>query len=149
MSTDLELFGSDIALDSSFEPRIAANGELLLAHGVDTANQDIMLRLYTPLGELFYDKGFGSLIHLFVQEDFTPEVRAALCAEVARRIGMDSAVIVGSVSCSVTSWDSKLVTLQAVYQLIAEDHLRNLVLRLGTPAGSMTAEVLGDVDPRD
>lgn len=148
MSTDLELFGSDIALDSSFEPRIAANGELLLAHGVDTANQDIMLRLYTPLGELFYDKGFGSLIHLFVQEDSTPEVRAALCAEVARRIGMDPAVIVGSVSCAVLSWSEKLVTLQAAYQLIAEDHPRNLVLRLGTEAGDMTAEVLSDVDPR-
>ncbi len=65
------LWGEDIVIDSTNSPKIASNGELLLTSDVDTPLQDIKLRLFTPLGSLFYDKNFGSLIHEFIFDDNT------------------------------------------------------------------------------
>ena len=62
-SVTTDLWGQDIALDDSGQARVAANGELLLTDGVETGVQDIRLRLFTRLGNLFYDREFGSLIH--------------------------------------------------------------------------------------
>ena len=67
--TTTDLWGQDIALDDSWQARVAANGELLLTDGVATGVQDIRLRMFTRLGNLFYDREFGSLIHDWILED--------------------------------------------------------------------------------
>ena len=54
MSTDTDLWGQDIALDADMQAQVAANGTLVLTDGVDTGVQDIRLRLFTRLGNLFY-----------------------------------------------------------------------------------------------
>ena len=48
-----EIFGRDIALNNEGQARVAANGELILTDGVDTGVQDIVLRIFTRLGQLF------------------------------------------------------------------------------------------------
>ena len=53
MSTDTDLWGQDIALDADMQAQVAANGTLVLTDGMATGVQDIRLRLFTRLGNLF------------------------------------------------------------------------------------------------
>lgn len=88
MNTDTDLWGQDIALDADMQARIAANGTLVLTDGVDTGVQDIRLRLFTHLGNLFYDTDFGSLLHNWIREESTASTRTAFCAEVITRVNL-------------------------------------------------------------
>lgn len=143
--TRTDLWGQDIALDASGQALVAANGELVLTDHVPTGVQDIRLRLFTRLGSLFYDTGFGSLIHDWILEESTPETRAALCAEVIMRVEQDPRVIVGSVSASILKWDEKAVVCAVSWRFIAVDQPLNLVWQ----ADKLTKElVLSDADPR-
>lgn len=143
-----DLFGADIALDG-WEPVVLADGTLQLCSGTDTANQDIAIRLYTVLGQLFYDKAFGSLIMMFVRDESTPLSRAALCAEVVRRINNDPAVKVGSAACTIRQWDEMQVQLAASYTLITETHPNNLVFSIDVSTMSFRVDdLVADVDPR-
>lgn len=96
-STTTNLWGQDIALDANGQVKVAANGELVLTEGVDTGVQDIVLRIFTRLGGLFYDTEFGSLVHDWIAEDSTAASRAALEAEIIMRVELDPRVVVGSV----------------------------------------------------
>lgn len=145
MTAPRELFGQDIALTEDCQVKVAASGELILTDGVDTANQDIRLRLFTPLGTLFYDTDFGSLVMQFIRDESSELTRAALCAEVARRIEEDAAVAPGTADCAVAAWDEAGVTLKATYRLIDEDHPYNLILSLNRQTGEM---VVKDVNAR-
>lgn len=104
--------GQDIALDAFGQARVAANGELVLTEGVETGVQDIVLRIFTRLGGLFYDTSFGSLIHDWILEESTAANRTALESEIIMRVELDPRVAVGSVRCSVTGWDETTVTAQ-------------------------------------
>lgn len=144
-NTQKELWGQDIALGELGQVLVAANGEIILTNGVETGLQDIRLRLFTRLGELFYDTNFGSLIHDWVLEDSTEETRAAFCAEVIMRVELDPRVVVGSVSCTVTEWDERSLTATLRFQFIGENSPLNLVLQ----ANTLTREfILRDVSPR-
>jgi hypothetical protein len=146
----LELFGRDIALDGDWQPVILADGALQLCAGVDTANQDIALRLYTVLETLFYDVNFGSLVMMYVQDENTQTNRAGLCAEVAMRLNRDPGVVPGTASCRVQSWSPEDgVILAASYRLITENHPRNLVVSVDGKTMEMTVkELVADADPR-
>ena len=100
-----EIFGQDIKLDSAGQALVAANGELVLTKGAQTGSQDIRIRLFTPLGTLFYDKEFGSLIHEWIKDENSLAARMAFCAEVTRRIRLDPRVEFGTEACSIRSWD--------------------------------------------
>ncbi len=139
-----DIFGQDITLDAGQQPKVAANGELLLTDGAQTGVQDILLRLRTPLGSLFYDLEFGSLIHEWVQEESTQASRMALEAEVRRRVAIDPRVQPMSVTAAILNWDEKTVTLEASWIFVGEDHRNNLVLEVGN--GKIEA-VLSDVHP--
>ncbi len=144
-----DLFGQDIALDSDWQPVILADGSLSLCSGVDTANQDIALRLYTVLGALFYDVEFGSLVMMFVRDESTALTRAALCAEVARRINNDPAVQVGSATCRVRKWDETQVQLSASFTLITETHPQNMAFSIDVSTMTLRVDdLVADVDPR-
>lgn len=144
-TTPTDLWGQDIALDASGQALVAANGELILTDGVDTGVQDVRLRLFTRLGELFYDADFGSLIHDWILEESTAATRAALASEVIMRVELDTRVVVGSVSCAIQRWDETSVTALLQFSFVDEDTPLNLVLQ----ANKLTAAlVIQNVNPR-
>ncbi len=144
-----DLFGEDIALDADWQPVVLADGTLSLCAGADTANQDIAIRLYTVLGTLFYDVEFGSLIMMFVKDESTPLSRAALCAEVTRRINNDPAVKVGSATCTIRKWDETQAQLSASYVLITDTHPSNMVFSIDVESMTLrVADVVADANPR-
>lgn len=122
-------WGQDIALDHNGQAKVAANGELVLTDGVDTGVQDIMLRLFTYLGTLFYDSEFGSLIPDWFYEESTKASRAAFVNEVARRVEMDPRVVLGSVKAKLLKWDGKSIDVEVFWRFIDVDHPMNLVLQ--------------------
>jgi len=141
----MDLFGQDIRIDADGQALVAANGELLLTSGPETGVQDVRLRLGTPLGELFYDVDFGSLIHEFFRDELTSANRSAFEAEVERRIEEDPRVASGSVSCSVAAWDENGFSARAAWTFIDEDHPFNLVISYDSDKKTM---VISDVNPR-
>lgn len=145
MSTT-DLWGQDIALDASGQARLSAAGELILTDGVETGLQDIKLRLFTRLGNLFYDRYFGSLIHDWILEENTLANRMAFCAEVTMRIEMDARVSPGTVSAMVLLWDETGLQVEAAFQFMGEDQPMNLVLQYDK---SVKKLVIEDVRPND
>jgi len=140
-----DIFGQDIKLDDSGGAVVAANGELVLTEGVATGVQDIGLRLRQPLGALFYDIDFGSLIYQWIKEDNTAANRMAFEAEVERRVQADPRVVVGTATCSVTSWDETGIVARCSWKFIEDDHQYNLVIEVD----SLKMEVvISDVNPR-
>ena len=138
-----DLYGQDILLGDALQAVVAANGEAVLSDGLQTVLQDVKLRLFTPLGSLFYDVAFGSLIHEFVKDEDTELTRQALCAEVETRLNEEPRIVPETPQCEVLSWDPDGVTLKASFLLIDETHPFNLVFRVG---GDLT-EVIADVNP--
>jgi hypothetical protein len=138
-----EIFGQDVKVDESGQAMVAANGELLLTSGPETGSQDIKLRLSTPLGTLFYDKGFGSKLHEWKNDENSLSRRMGFCAEVTRRIRLDPRVVSGSESCSILSWDEKGIQATASWMFINEPHIYNLVIEVGTNMEM----VIKDVNP--
>ena len=144
MSTKTDQWGQDFALDSEGQARVAANGELILTDGPETGVQDIGQRLTTPLGSLFYDTEFGSLIHEWLFEESTEENRAGLVAELIMRTEKDPRVVPYSVRSSVLKWDDEEVVVSLFWKFIGEDQPYNLVLQ----ANKSTKElVVKDVKP--
>lgn len=147
--TAFNLFGQDILLDADWQPVVLADGSLALCSGTATANQDIALRLYTVLETLFYDVQFGSLVMMFVNDENTALNRAALCAEVTRRINADPSVKVGSATCSIRKWDEKQVQLAASFTLITQTHPSNMVVSIDVSTMTLRVDALvADADPR-
>jgi hypothetical protein len=141
----MDLFGQDIKLDDNGQALVAANGELILTDGVETGVQDIRLRLRNPLGELFYDIDFGSLIHEWYRDENSQAARMGFEAEVEQRIDADPRVVQGSPACKVTSWNETGFTATASWEFIGEDHPFNLVLSYDSTKKEM---VIRDVNPR-
>lgn len=139
-----DIWGSDIALDGDNQAVVAANGEIALTADVDTGVQDIRLRLFTYLGTLFYDKGFGSLILDYVYGENTPENRAAFLAEVAMRVEADPRVVPHTVKVSVLKWDESRFFASVRWNFIDVDQPNNLVVQ----ADKATRElIIQDADP--
>lgn len=125
-----DVFGQDIKLDDSGQAVVLANGELVLTQGPETGVQDVGLRLEQPLGGLFYDVDFGSLIYEWIKEENTTANRMGFEAEVERRVRLDPRVITGSESCAVLSWDETGIVARCVWQFIDNDHMYNLVIEV-------------------
>jgi len=143
MSLQDKIFGQDIKLNETGQAMVAANGELLLTDGPGTGSQDIKLRLFTPLGTLFYDKEFGSLVHEWIKDENSLFARMGFCSEVVRRIRMDPRVLPGSESCSILYWDEKGIKSTASWRFINESHIYNLIIEVGTNMEM----VIKDVNP--
>jgi hypothetical protein len=141
----MDIFGQDIKLNDAMQAIVAANGELVLTDdGTETGLQDIRLRLFTRLGELFYDIEYGSMIHDWIKEENTLNNRMAFEAEVQRRVQDDPRVQMGTVSCDILSWDETGLTAQVSWQFIEDDHPYNLVIEYD---GDKSDMVIKDVNP--
>jgi hypothetical protein len=143
-STATDLWGQDIALDGAGQAVVAANGELVLTDGSATGVQDIRLRLFTRLGELFYNIEFGSLIHDWILEESTEENRAAFCAEVLMRVEADSRVVPYSVTASILKWDERNLIAEVRWRFIGEDQPYNLVMQLNKDTKEL---IVQDAEP--
>ena len=141
MQTDI--FGQDIKVDEHGQALVAANGELVLIHGPDTGVQDIRLRLDTPLGGLFYDKEFGSLVHEWKYDENNLTRRLGFCTEITRRIRLDPRVEYGTETCTVRSWNEAGIIAAASWRFIGETHRQNLVIEIGNDMET----VIKDVNP--
>lgn len=122
---------------------ISANGEAVISTGIQTVLQDIKLRLFTPLGSLFYDSNFGSRIVEFVRDENTPFSRSALIAEVKKRIVLDPRVVQSSVKAEILSWDLEGISVEAGFNLISETNPFNFVITVN----SDLEMVIKDVNP--
>lgn len=142
---DVDVFGQDIKLDETGWALVAANGELLLTSGAETGVQDVGLRLGTPLGGLFHDIDFGSLVHEYFLDEDTPATRSGFEAEVELRIEEDPRVVLGSASCQVIAWDPTGFTARAEWEFITEDHPYNLVITYDSTKKEL---LIGDINPR-
>ncbi|WP_321495639.1 hypothetical protein [uncultured Desulfobacter sp.] len=138
-----DLYGQDFLLDDNGLVAIAASGEAGVSDGIRTVLQDIMLRLKTPLGSLFYDQAFGSEIIYFVKDENTLANRLALVAEIAKRVQMDQRVVAMSAAASVVSWDENGVMARVTFKIIDETHGQNLVITVDSDMDV----VVSDVDP--
>lgn len=125
-----DIWGSDIALDENNQAIVAANGELVLTEGVDTGVQDIKLRLFTYLGTLFYDTGYGSRIFDFVYGDNTQENRAAFVAEVDMCVEADPRVVPHTVKTSILTWNESQLIAAVRWDFIDIDQPFNLVMQV-------------------
>jgi phage baseplate assembly protein W len=139
-----DIFGQDIKLDATMQAVVAANGELVLTTGAETGVQDIRIRLFTPLGSLFYDTEWGSLVHNWFLEENSESARMGFEAEMARRVRTDPRVQLGSVSCTVTAWDENGIAASLSFTFIEEDHPYNLVITLDSEKKEL---VISDVRP--
>ena len=128
--TETDQWGQDIACDAEGQARVAANGELVLTEDVETGVQDIRLRLETPLGSLFYDTAFGSLIHNWIKEESTPSSRSAFIAEVIMRVEADPRVVPYSVKASILKWDETRLIAGVNWRFIDRDQPHNLVMQI-------------------
>lgn len=140
MTTTTDQWGQDVALDENGQARVAANGELILTDGPDTGVQDIGLRLLTPLGSLFYDTAFGSLIHEWIFEESTEENRAGLVAELIMRTEKDPRVVPHSVRASILKWNEEEVVASLSWKFIGEDQPYNLVLQANKSTKELTVK---------
>lgn len=138
-----DLYGEDILLnEATYQAVVAASGDAVVSDGVQTALQDLRLRLMTPLGQLFYDKYFGSLLHEFVKEENTELSRMAFVAEVERRIRMDPRVLPNTVSCRIDAWDHMGIEASVDCRLIYEPQTtRNFVIRIGDSMEQVVKDV--------
>ena len=127
---ETDLWGQDIALDETGQALVAANGELVLTEDVATGVQDIRLRLFTYLGSLFYDTGFGSLLFDYVKEESTQETRAAFVAEVTMRVELDPRVVPHTVKTSILMWDERQLVASVRWRFTDHDQPFNLVMQL-------------------
>lgn len=142
------LFGQDIALDTDMQARVAANGELILMDGPDTGVQDIWLAIYTYIGTLFYDTGFGGRIPDWFKEENTTANRLGFMAEVKRILRTDPRVQQGTERCTITTWDNIGITAEATWQWIGDDHPYNIVFRATAEDATLQLkQVLADVCP--
>lgn len=139
----MDIFGEDIKLDEHGQAMVAANGELILTQGPETGSQDIRIRLFTPLGTLFYDQDFGSLIHEWIKDENTQSARMAFCSEVTRRVRLDPRVEYGTEACSILSWDPTGMKASVSWRFINEDHHQNLVIQ----TNDKLEMVIKDVNP--
>ena len=123
----MTIFGQDIALDDEQQAKVLANGELALTSGVDTAVQDVFLRLITPLGSLFYDPEYGSRLYEIIHEDAHELMKISLPNEIARRLELDSRIVLGSVKAEVNNEVEKAI-ITVSWRFIDDDVPYNLVL---------------------
>lgn len=132
----MSIYGTDLAFVND-ELQIVANGEVMQVTGPDTVIQDILLRLATPYGSLFYDPDYGSYVYQFVKEEDSDGTRFALCDEAARRVEEDPRVAAGSPQAEVAAWTVDSITLKLSFTLRELDSVFNLVLAIDKTTGGM------------
>lgn len=119
---------SDIKLDANYCAAIAANGELILTHGVDTLCQDIRLRLVTLIGSLFYNSAYGSNVPLFIHDDEADD--ASVESEIIRCVEKDPRVEPYSVDAKVLKRDEKSISVSLSWVCVGNNTTLNEVIEL-------------------
>jgi len=133
----MNIFGEDILLDKDLYPMIAANGMPLTTSGVLTVLQDIKLRLIIPKGNLFYDKEFGSSLHLYIYDESDESTKLMLINEIIRTIRKDSRVKINSVQCTISQWNDQTgeIILSASFHLYESSEAFHMMISIDDKKG--------------
>lgn len=141
------IFGQDIKLDESWQACVSASGELILTEdGPETGVQDIMLKLYTYLGSLWYDTEEGSTVLDWIKDENTEANRMAFVAEVRRTLRTDPRVAIGTEECTIESWDVSGIQAVVSWEFINENHKYNLVIHVDAETSKINM-VVQDANP--
>lgn len=123
------IYGTDL-LYKNGEMNFAANGEALLVHEADTVVQDIMIRLSTYRGTLFYNQDYGSYLMDYILDEDTEDTRLAICDEIVRRVEEEPRVKIGSVTAKIVAWNIGSITAELSFALAGTESTYNLVLSI-------------------
>lgn len=128
-------YGTDFLLlpspDGARDLASDAAGNAALVSGADAVSQDLITRIITPRGSLFYDMPFGTLLHEALHKPLTADLLGWCEEEAEEAVETDPRVAHGSVKASGAAPSPEEGVISVDYQLIGEDTVRNLVIRFG------------------
>lgn len=132
LGTDILLLAGDVVTLPS--------GDVATVAGVDCLVQDLVIRLSTPLGDLWSHPDFGVTILRFLQAEDTPLNRLDLEMEIEQAVSEDPRVTPGTVKAEVRSWTRDAISVAVTCTPAGESNPLNLVLGYGPE--TITVEVL-------
>lgn len=127
MTFQIPQLGTDIHLDRIGQFLITAGGDTDLCGDETCLMQDVVHRLTTPLGGLFYDPAYGLDIYRFLHMDGSPLSRYELCQSVREQLQLEPRILRDSIQVSVLRWDAKSVHLAIQFAWIDGTTPANLV----------------------
>lgn len=122
-----EHLGIDLQIDRG-DFRLAPSGDIALCSGRDCLAQDLVIRLGTPRGDLWWKPDFGVDLHRFIHVEDTALARLDLAQMVAEAMEQDPRVVPGSARAEVEEWDRDSVRVRASCQPVDGSGPLNLVL---------------------
>ncbi len=121
------LFGQGMA----FPPGIGADGSLAWSSGEENVRQSIRVLLLTEPGERLMREEFGCGLRRFLFQPNTPATRQLISERIAQAIDRwESRVSVDSVEVEPDPGDERVVQVNIVYKLIANQSVERLGMSL-------------------
>ena len=121
-----DIYGSDIIFNDDFE--LIPAGNLGTTQGIPCLMQDIIHRLLTPKGNLFYNPSYGVDIYKYINDENDFLNRMSLVQEIKKEVESDPRVKTGSANVTIRDWDLKEIKLQVSFNPIDQDNPVNLLL---------------------
>ncbi|OHD14401.1 MAG: hypothetical protein A2Z98_12620 [Spirochaetes bacterium GWB1_27_13] len=122
------ILGSDIKIDfETTEIPFSFNG-LDTVENEECALQDIIIRLLTPKGSLFYDEYFGSRLHEFIQEAKTRINILDFEIEIKETIKQDPRVDKESIEIETSDDEDDSLVAKVSFSFIKKKTKYNLVI---------------------
>ncbi|MDI3547879.1 MAG: hypothetical protein PWR10_1531 [Halanaerobiales bacterium] len=122
-----DIFGSDIVFNNDFE--LIPAGDIEITQGLSCLAQDIIHRLLTPRGNLFYNPDYGVDIYKYINDENTLINRMGLSQDVKKEVEKDPRVKPGSVNVDIKEWDLKIIKLLVSFTPIGQNNPLNLLLK--------------------
>lgn len=122
-----DIYGSDIIFNEDFE--LIPAGNLGTTQGIPCLMQDIIHRLLTPKGNLFYNPSYGVDIYKYINDENDFLNRMGLVQEIKKEVESDPRVKTGSASVIIKGWDLTEIKLLISFNPIDQDNPINLLIR--------------------
>lgn len=121
-------FGTDFDFLNDLNPN------LTMVSGLAVLGQDILHRLETPRGGLFYDPDYGTDVRAYLSAAITPQVLSRMQSEIQAELGKDERFLSTSAklqfvpATSTLTLNLSVVTAQGPFALVIE--ITNLTISL-------------------
>lgn len=120
------IYGSDIIFDKDFE--VLPAGDVSLTEGTGCLVQDIIHRLLTPKGDLFYNPDYGLDIYQYINDEENFLNRIGLIKEVKNTVQKDPRVKFGTVKVDIVGWDLNQLEFKVSFTPVNEKNPVNLLI---------------------